>query len=207
MLVAAARAADHAGVAAHVPVRCRLGRRQLRPGRAGRSPGAARAAPHVSLRLLLGHRPVHHRLRRRAAAERAAALARACSGCSSCCPGCSRRWCRASSGAGSSTASSASSTRSSTASATTAETDIPIAWLGQTSTALAATIVANIWRGFPFMMVLLLAGLAGRSTQRAVRGGVGRRRQRASTASATSPSRRCGASPSSPSCSPGSAAS
>jgi len=39
------------------------------------------------------------------------------------------------------------------------ETDIPIAWLGQTSTALGATIVANIWRGFPFMMVLLLAGL------------------------------------------------
>ena len=37
--------------------------------------------------------------------------------------------------------------------------DIPIAWLGQTSTALPATIVANIWRGFPFMMVLLLAGL------------------------------------------------
>ncbi len=40
-----------------------------------------------------------------------------------------------------------------------AETDGPIAWLGQTSTALAATIVAYIWRGFPFMMVLLLAGL------------------------------------------------
>ncbi|HMS07146.1 MAG TPA: LysE family transporter [Burkholderiaceae bacterium] len=40
-----------------------------------------------------------------------------------------------------------------------AETDVPIAWLGQTSTALAATIVANIWRGIPFMMVLLLAGL------------------------------------------------
>lgn len=40
-----------------------------------------------------------------------------------------------------------------------AETDVPIAWLGQTSTALGATIVANIWRGFPFMMVLLLAGL------------------------------------------------
>lgn len=39
------------------------------------------------------------------------------------------------------------------------ETDVPIAWLGQTSTALGATIVANIWRGFPFMMVLLLAGL------------------------------------------------
>jgi multiple sugar transport system permease protein len=37
--------------------------------------------------------------------------------------------------------------------------DTPIAWLGQTSTALPATVVANIWRGFPFMMVLLLAGL------------------------------------------------
>lgn len=39
------------------------------------------------------------------------------------------------------------------------EMDVPIAWLGQTSTALAATVVANVWRGFPFMMVLLLAGL------------------------------------------------
>jgi multiple sugar transport system permease protein len=38
-------------------------------------------------------------------------------------------------------------------------TDTPIAWLGQTSTALYATVVANIWRGFPFMTVLLLAGL------------------------------------------------
>jgi multiple sugar transport system permease protein len=38
-------------------------------------------------------------------------------------------------------------------------TDAPIAWLGQTSTALYATVVANIWRGFPFIMVLLLAGL------------------------------------------------
>jgi multiple sugar transport system permease protein len=37
--------------------------------------------------------------------------------------------------------------------------DAPIAWLGQTSTALYATVVANIWRGFPFIMVLLLAGL------------------------------------------------
>jgi len=37
--------------------------------------------------------------------------------------------------------------------------DAPIAWLGQTSTALYATVVANIWRGFPFMTVLLLAGL------------------------------------------------
>lgn len=37
--------------------------------------------------------------------------------------------------------------------------DVPIAWLGQTSTALYATVVANIWRGFPFIMVLLLAGL------------------------------------------------
>lgn len=37
--------------------------------------------------------------------------------------------------------------------------DIPIAWLGRTDTALPATIVANVWRGFPFMMVLLLSGL------------------------------------------------
>jgi multiple sugar transport system permease protein len=33
------------------------------------------------------------------------------------------------------------------------------AWLGRTDTSLYATIVANIWRGFPFMMILLLAGL------------------------------------------------
>lgn len=39
------------------------------------------------------------------------------------------------------------------------ETQVPIAWLGRTDTALGATIVANVWRGFPFMMVLLLAGL------------------------------------------------
>jgi multiple sugar transport system permease protein len=39
------------------------------------------------------------------------------------------------------------------------DTDVPIAWLGQTGTALGATVIANIWRGFPFMMVLLLAGL------------------------------------------------
>ena len=39
--------------------------------------------------------------------------------------------------------------------------DYYTAWLGQTSTALYAATVANIWRGFPFMMVLLLAGLQG----------------------------------------------
>jgi ABC-type sugar transport system permease subunit len=37
--------------------------------------------------------------------------------------------------------------------------DYYTAWLGQTSTSLYATIVANVWRGFPFMMILLLAGL------------------------------------------------
>lgn len=46
-----------------------------------------------------------------------------------------------------------------------AETDIPFAWLGDTRTALAATIVANIWRGFPFIMVLLLAGLQSVSSE------------------------------------------
>lgn len=33
------------------------------------------------------------------------------------------------------------------------------AWLGDENTALLAVIVANIWRGFPFMMLMLLAGL------------------------------------------------
>jgi multiple sugar transport system permease protein len=37
--------------------------------------------------------------------------------------------------------------------------DAPIAWLGQSSTALAAVIVTNIWRGFPFFGVSLLAGM------------------------------------------------
>ena len=34
-----------------------------------------------------------------------------------------------------------------------------VAWLGSPDTALPATVVANIWRGFPFMLVMLLAGL------------------------------------------------
>lgn len=34
-----------------------------------------------------------------------------------------------------------------------------VAWLGTPDTALPATIVANTWRGFPFMMVMLLAAL------------------------------------------------
>jgi multiple sugar transport system permease protein len=32
-------------------------------------------------------------------------------------------------------------------------------WLGDPSTALAAVMVANIWRGFPFWMIMILAGL------------------------------------------------
>jgi multiple sugar transport system permease protein len=35
----------------------------------------------------------------------------------------------------------------------------PIAWLGQPATAMAAVIIVNIWRGFPFFGVSLLAGL------------------------------------------------
>jgi multiple sugar transport system permease protein len=35
----------------------------------------------------------------------------------------------------------------------------PIAWLGQPATAMAAVITANIWRGFPFFGVSLLAGM------------------------------------------------
>jgi len=35
----------------------------------------------------------------------------------------------------------------------------PIAWLGRPATAMAAVITANIWRGFPFFGVCLLAGM------------------------------------------------
>jgi len=38
--------------------------------------------------------------------------------------------------------------------------DLKHAWLADPHTALAAVVVANIWRGFPFIMVLLVAGMA-----------------------------------------------
>jgi multiple sugar transport system permease protein len=37
----------------------------------------------------------------------------------------------------------------------------PIAWLFQPNTALAAVIIANIWLGIPFNVILLSAGIAG----------------------------------------------
>lgn len=37
--------------------------------------------------------------------------------------------------------------------------DLPVAWLGAAPTALAAVILTNIWRGFPFFGVTLLAGM------------------------------------------------
>jgi multiple sugar transport system permease protein len=37
--------------------------------------------------------------------------------------------------------------------------DAPVAWLGRESTAMPSLIAMNIWFGFPFMMVALLAGL------------------------------------------------
>jgi ABC-type sugar transport system permease subunit len=37
--------------------------------------------------------------------------------------------------------------------------DVPIAWLGKASTALLAVIVTNIWHGFPFFGVSLLAAM------------------------------------------------
>jgi multiple sugar transport system permease protein len=37
--------------------------------------------------------------------------------------------------------------------------DVPIAWLGQPVTAMAAVITVNIWRGFPFFGVSFLAAL------------------------------------------------
>jgi multiple sugar transport system permease protein len=39
--------------------------------------------------------------------------------------------------------------------------DNPVAWLGQINTALPAVIFINIWSGYPFYMVSLLAGLQG----------------------------------------------
>ncbi len=35
----------------------------------------------------------------------------------------------------------------------------PVLWLSNKSTALASIIVANVWRGFPYVMLILLAGL------------------------------------------------
>ncbi|MFI6231547.1 carbohydrate ABC transporter permease [Micromonospora echinospora] len=37
--------------------------------------------------------------------------------------------------------------------------DAPVAWLGQSGTAMPSLIAMNVWFGFPFMMVALLAGL------------------------------------------------
>ncbi|MGO4103671.1 carbohydrate ABC transporter permease [Leifsonia sp. YAF41] len=38
--------------------------------------------------------------------------------------------------------------------------DLKHAWLADPNTALAAVILANVWRGFPFIMVLLISGMA-----------------------------------------------
>jgi len=37
--------------------------------------------------------------------------------------------------------------------------DAPVSWLGDEKTAFAAVIVVSIWKGFPMVMMLLLAGL------------------------------------------------
>ncbi|PPG56667.1 transporter [Rathayibacter sp. AY2B7] len=38
--------------------------------------------------------------------------------------------------------------------------DLQHAWLSDPSTALAAVMVTNVWRGFPFIMIMLLSGMA-----------------------------------------------
>lgn len=38
-------------------------------------------------------------------------------------------------------------------------TNAPVAWLGEPGTALAAVIAVDVWRGVPFVMLLMLAGL------------------------------------------------
>ena len=48
--------------------------------------------------------------------------------------------------------------------------DAPVAWLGEPGTALASVIAVDVWRGVPFVMLLMLAGLQDHSG-RAVRGG------------------------------------
>lgn len=37
--------------------------------------------------------------------------------------------------------------------------DAPVAWLAQPNTAMAAVVIAKTWQSFPWMMVMLLAGL------------------------------------------------
>ena len=37
--------------------------------------------------------------------------------------------------------------------------DAPVAWLGEPGTALAAIVAVDVWRGVPFVMLLMLAGL------------------------------------------------
>ena len=41
----------------------------------------------------------------------------------------------------------------------------PQAWLGMTTTALPAVIAVNVWKGFPFFVMTLLAGLQGISSE------------------------------------------
>jgi multiple sugar transport system permease protein len=38
--------------------------------------------------------------------------------------------------------------------------DLQHAWLADPHTALGAVVLANVWRGFPFIMVLLISGIA-----------------------------------------------
>ena len=37
--------------------------------------------------------------------------------------------------------------------------DAPVAWLGEPATAMASVIAVDVWRGVPFVMLLMLAGL------------------------------------------------
>ena len=52
----------------------------------------------------------------------------------------------------------------------------PQIWLGEPVRAFFSVVAADVWRGVPFIMLLLLAGLLG-IPGRAVRGGVARRRE------------------------------
>lgn len=43
--------------------------------------------------------------------------------------------------------------------------DWAASWLSDPGTALAAVMVTNVWRGFPFIMIMLLSGMAAISTE------------------------------------------
>ena len=76
----------------------------------------------------------------------------------------------------------------------------PVNWLTSPNWSLASVIIANIWIGIPFNLVLLYSGLQAHPAG-PVRGGRARRRRAPGSGSGASPSRCCARSPRSRCCS------